>query len=144
MKADIDITKRYDHPIDRVWQALTSRDALTACLMPNDFAPEAGRRFTFTTNPAPGFDGRVHCQVLKIEAPLHMVWAWKGGPIDTTLTFTLTPLNGRRATQLRLRQVGFHGLSGRLTRMILAPGFAKQLSRSLPAYLAGRSSDRSG
>lgn len=135
MKADIDLTARYAHPIERVWRALTSSEALAAWLMPNDFVPEAGHRFTFTTKPAPGFDGTVHCQVLEIDAPTRMVWSWKGGPIDTTLTFTLTP-HGTDATDVRLRQVGFHGLSGQLTRLILARGFAKQLKRLLPAHLA--------
>ncbi|MFI5857314.1 SRPBCC domain-containing protein [Streptomyces parvulus] len=138
MKADIDITKRYEHPPERVWQALTSSEALAAWLMPNDFAPEAGRAFNFTTKPAPGFDGLVHCRVIEIEPVSRMVWSWAGGPIETTLTFTLTPLDGGRATELRLRQIGFHGLSARLTRMILARGFAKQLGRLLPAYLAGQ------
>jgi uncharacterized protein YndB with AHSA1/START domain len=59
VKADIDATVVYPHPIDQVWAALTSSAALAAWLMPNDFQPEVGRTFTFTTKPAPGFDGIV-------------------------------------------------------------------------------------
>jgi uncharacterized protein YndB with AHSA1/START domain len=59
VKADIDATVVYPHPIDQVWAALTSSAALAAWLMPNDFQPEVGHTFTFTTKPAPGFDGIV-------------------------------------------------------------------------------------
>jgi Zn-dependent protease with chaperone function len=60
MKADITVDKTYDHPIERVWAALTSAEALSAWLMPNDFQPTVGHEFTFRTDPAPGFDGTVH------------------------------------------------------------------------------------
>ncbi len=89
MKADIDLTVTYPHPIDQVWAALTSSEALSAWLMPNDFRPVVGHRFTFRTKPAPGFNGIVHCQVLVLRAatPDRLVLA--GGKIDTTVTFSL-------------------------------------------------------
>ncbi len=46
MKADIVVDKVYPHPVQRVWAALTSAEALAAWLMPTDFAPEVGRAFT--------------------------------------------------------------------------------------------------
>jgi uncharacterized protein YndB with AHSA1/START domain len=134
MKADIDLTAEYPHPIERVWAALTSAEALAAWLMPNDFAPEVGRPFTFRTKPAPGFDGIVHCRVLELEPPVRMVWFWTGGPIDTTVTFTLTA-RSENETELMMRQVGFHGLAAQLTRRILARGWAGMVRRGLPAYL---------
>jgi uncharacterized protein YndB with AHSA1/START domain len=136
MKADIDVSAEYPHPVERVWAALTSPQALAAWLMPNDFRPEAGYRFTFRTRPAPGFDGTVHCEVLEIEAPSRMVWSWAGGQIDTVVTFTLEPA-GPDATRLRMHQVGFHGLSAQLVRRILAGGWSKILNRRLSAHLAG-------
>lgn len=33
------------------------------------------------------FDGTVHLEVLEIEAPHRMRWPWRGGPIDTRVTF---------------------------------------------------------
>ena len=59
--------------------------------MPNDFKPAVGHRFTFRARPfrALGFDGTVRCEVLELEPPKRMVWAWAGGNIDTTVTFTL-------------------------------------------------------
>src|SRR5580692_3749913 len=52
VKADIDAAVVYRHPIERVWAALTSSEALAAWLMPNDFVPEVGHRFTLRTRPA--------------------------------------------------------------------------------------------
>jgi uncharacterized protein YndB with AHSA1/START domain len=135
VKADIDMTVRYPYPAEQVWAALTSSEALAAWLMPNDFKPVPGHQFTFQTKPAPGFDGIVHCEVLEIDPPHRMAWSWAGGKIDTTVTFTLAP-DGQHATRLRLRQVGFHGLSGQLTRRILAGGYPRILGQRLPAWLA--------
>lgn len=140
MKAEIDNTVSYPHPIERVWAALTSSDALAAWLMPNDFEPVAGHRFTLRAKPAPGFDGIVQCEVLELDPPNRMVWSWAGGQIDTTVTFTLEATPGA-GTRLRLRQAGFHGLAGQLTRRILAGGYPGILGGRLPAYLdqaAGR------
>ncbi len=134
MKADIDATVTYPHPVDRVWEALTSSDALAAWLMPNDFKPVLGHRFTFRTRPAPGFDGIVRCEVLELDPPQRMVWSWAGGNIDTTVTWTLDQTSDG-GTSLRLHQVGFHGLGAQLTRRILAGGYPRILGQRLPAYL---------
>jgi uncharacterized protein YndB with AHSA1/START domain len=134
MKADIDATATYPHPVERVWAALTSSDALAVWLMPNDFKPVVGHRFTFRTSPAPGFDGIVRCEVLELDPPRRMVWAWAGGNIDTTVTFTLEQ-TADAGTRLRMHQVGFHGLGAQLTRRILASGWPGILRKRLPAYL---------
>jgi uncharacterized protein YndB with AHSA1/START domain len=134
MKADIDATVLYPHPPGQVWAALTSSEALAAWLMPNDFVPQVGHSFTLRTRPAPGFDGIVHCQVLELDPPSRMVWSWRGGSIDTMVTFTLTPDGA--GTRLRMHQVGFHGLGAQLTRRILAGGYPRILGERLPSYLA--------
>ena len=41
------------HPPARVWKALTGPVLLAKWLMPNDFRPVAGHRFTFLTDPRP-------------------------------------------------------------------------------------------
>jgi uncharacterized protein YndB with AHSA1/START domain len=148
VRADIDATVTYPHPVERVWAALTSSDALAAWLMPNDFAPQVGRAFTFTTTPAPGFDGIVRCEVLELDPPTRMVWSWAGGlGLQTTVTFTLTAeraADGAERTRLRMHQVGFHGLSGQLVRRILAGGWPRILGELLPGYLAEAEGTGSG
>ena len=135
MKADIDATVTYPHPVDRVWAALTSSEALAAWFMPNDFKPIVGHRFTFRTRPARamGFDGIVRCEVLELAPPKRMVWSWAGGNIDTTVTFTLE--ESAAGTRLRMHQVGFDGLGAQLTRRILSGGYPRILGQRLPAYL---------
>lgn len=134
MKADINVDMTYPHPIDRVWTALTTSEGIAAWLMANDFEPVVGHTFTLRTEPAPGFDGIVHCELLELKPPTHMVWSWRGGPIDTTVTFTLEDLDGTR-TRFRMRQLGFQGLRGQLTRLILQGGGGRVYGRRLPAYL---------
>jgi len=134
MKTDIDVTRSYPHPIEKVWAALTSAEALAAWLMPNDFVAEAGREFTFHTRPRPGFDGTVHCRVLELEPPTRMVWSWAGGKLDTTVTFTLSE-DAPGHTTLRMRQLGFQGLAAQLTRRILESGWIKMYGGRFPAYL---------
>jgi uncharacterized protein YndB with AHSA1/START domain len=143
MKADIDATVVYPHPVDRVWAALTSSEALAAWLMPNDFQPVVGHRFTLRTRPAPGFDGIVRCEVLELDPPKRMVWSWAGGSIDTTVTFTLEETADGQA-RLRMHQVGFHGLGAQLTRRILAGGYPRILGQRLPAYLNRRAGTPAG
>ncbi len=142
MKTDIDITVSYPHPPRHVWKALTSSEALAAWLMPNDFKPFVGHRFTLQTKPrrAFGFDGTVRCEVLELDPPRRMVWSWAGGGIQTTVIFTLEPDDGA-GTTLRMRQVGFHGLGGQLTRRILASGWPGILSHKLPACVGQQAAE---
>ena len=133
MKRSIRKRVHYAHPPERVWRALTSREALAAWLMPNDFEPRVGHRFQFRTDPAPGFDGVVHCEVLEMEPPHRMVWSWRGGKIDTEVAFSLAPVAG--GTELYFEQTGFEGVSGVLTSFILQAGFAKMYRELLPAVL---------
>src|ERR1043166_6886459 len=108
MKRDIRLRKTYPHPPEAVWDALTDPVAIAEWLMPNDFQPKVGHRFTMRTKQAPGFDGIVHCEVLTIEKPRRLAYSWKGGGIDTVVTFTLERIAA--GTMLMLEQTGFEGL----------------------------------
>jgi uncharacterized protein YndB with AHSA1/START domain len=83
---------RYRHPPDRVWRAITDSDALATWLMPNDFVPELGRRFTFRTQPAPPyFDGIVHCEITELDPPRTLAYTWCGVPgMNTVVRWELT------------------------------------------------------
>ena len=126
-------SRTYGHPIDRVWHALTTPDVLAAWLMPNDLAPRVGHRFTFRTDPSPGFDGVVHSEVLALEAPRRLVLAWRGGGIDTTMTFELSEVRG--GTHLSLHHEGFEGFRGRAVGAVLGSGWRGLLASALPAAL---------
>lgn len=126
---DIHLQRVMHAPRDVVWAALTDRNALSEWLMPNDFEPILGHRFTFRTKPAPGFDGIVHSEVLKLDPPHQLVLAWKGGSLNTTLHFLLE--EHAQGTLLTLRHSGFHGLSNVLPRVVLGIGWKSLLDKKL-------------
>lgn len=135
------IEMTYPHPIERVWRALTSRDALAAWLMPNDFEPRVGHAFTFRAQPQEGWSGAVHCRVTALEPFQRVAYTWQGGGSElpeTLVTFTLAPEG--TGTRLRLEHSGFAagGPQGLTVRDILASGWSSNLLRgTLPALLDG-------
>jgi uncharacterized protein YndB with AHSA1/START domain len=128
----------YPHPIWRVWQALTSADALAQWLMPNDFEARLGQRFTFRTAPQHGWSGIVECEVVELEPPERLAYTWSGGPqLPLTLvSFTLAELGPQ--TRLRLVHSGFAsgGPSGISIRDLLDSGWGSNILRKqLPELL---------
>jgi uncharacterized protein YndB with AHSA1/START domain len=103
----IEVDQYLPHPPARVWRALTDPELLARWLMPNDFTPVVGHRFTFRTRPQPayGFDGIVHCEVLEVRPERLLRLTWRGGRLDTTVTWTLRAEG--RGTRLLLEHAGF-------------------------------------
>lgn len=120
------------HPPDRVWKALTDPALLTRWLMPNDFQPEIGHEFTFTTAPVPGtgFDGVIRCRVLELEPARRLRIAWHGGSLQSTVTWRLEPEG--TGTRLFLDHEGFDPAdpAQQLAHRIMGSGWP---SRVLPA-----------
>ena len=126
------------HPPARVWHALTDPDLLAAWLMPNDFRPVLGHQFTFRTHPRPdaGVDGIVHCQVLDLDPERLLRISWRGGRLDTTVTWTLIPEG--RGTRLFLEHDGFDPDDPiqDSARRILGSGWRSGVLTALQAALA--------
>ncbi len=59
--AAIEVDQFLARPPDQVWQALTDPDLLARWLMPNDFRPAVGHRFTFRTEPVPAHGLMASC-----------------------------------------------------------------------------------
>lgn len=97
------------HPPSKVWRALTESRLLAAWLMPNDIRPVVGHRFTFKTQPMPGWDGIVHCEVLEVESQKLLRYSWRGGAegsrLESVVSWTLTPTPP--GTKLVLEHAGF-------------------------------------
>ena len=122
---------------DKVWRALTEPALIEAWLMPNDFRPVLGHRFTFRTTPAPGWDGTVHCEVVAIVPHRQLSYTWRGGSpertgyggsLDTVVTWTLTTRAGG-GTLLRLEHVGFT-VENESTYSILKRGWSADKMRA--------------
>ena len=113
---DIVIDEVLPHSPEVVWKALTDSALIGRWLMtPRGFAPVVGARFTYQTTPGGAWDGVIHCEVLEVEPSRRLVYAWKGGhpdistgygaPLDTLVSFTLTPTEA--GTRVQLIHSGF-------------------------------------
>lgn len=101
------------HPPAKVWRALTQPELLAKWLMANDMQAVIGHRFTFKVDmkPTPSWDGVVHCEVQEIELHKRLRYSWRGGPLDTVVTWTLRETSSG-GTVLRLEQSGFRPSDG--------------------------------
>jgi uncharacterized protein YndB with AHSA1/START domain len=104
------VERELPHPPEKIWRVLTESALIADWLMPNDFAPEAGRSFAFRAAPMPHWNGVVDGEVLAVEPPALLVYRWDTGAdpgrgLRTIVTFTLTPIAG--GTRLRMEQAGF-------------------------------------
>ncbi len=113
---DIVVEEVFPHAPETIWKVLTTGELIGRWLLmaPTGFEPETGKRFTFQTTPAGGWDGIIHCQVLEVMPNERLAYAWKGGhegnvgygsPLDTVVTWTLSRVEN--GTRLRLVHSGF-------------------------------------
>ena len=96
------------HPPTKVWRALTEPELLAEWLLPTiGLKLERGAAFKLKTQPYPGWDGIVDCQMLEIEEQkkLRYTWVVGGMGLDTVVTFTLAPTAS--GTRLLIEQSGF-------------------------------------
>ena len=134
MKRNLRFENVYPHPVEKVWRALTDPEALGEWLMKNDFKPELGHKFQFRADPQRGWDGVVDCEVLEIDEPRRLAYSWRGGNLDTKVTYTLEAVGND--TRLILEHTGFTGMKGVMVSFMLGMGWKKKLLRQrLPAVL---------
>lgn len=126
------------HAPARVWRALTDAELLAKWLMPNDFKAVVGHRFTFLTEPRPegGFDGVVHCEVLEIDPERLLRISWRGGNLDTTVTWRLAAEG--RGTRLFIEHEGFdpQDPGQQYARRVMGGGWRSHMFRRLDTLLA--------
>jgi uncharacterized protein YndB with AHSA1/START domain len=117
---------------EKVWRALTDTKLIAQWLMPNDFQPHVGTRFTFKTKPMGDWDGVVHCEVLIAEPPRLLRYSWKGGAdtnssygstLDSVVTWTLTPADG--GTHLKMEHAGFRSPQNDFAYEAMSPGWGR-------------------
>ena len=104
------IERFMQHPPEKVWRALTQMPLLEEWLLPNEFQPVTGHRFTFRAPPRPGWDGNIDCEVLIVEAHERLAYSWNVSSeatdgLNTLVTWTLTPTQD--GTHVRMEQSGF-------------------------------------
>jgi uncharacterized protein YndB with AHSA1/START domain len=103
---DVVVEEVLPDPVQTVWDALTDRAAIADWLMQTpEFEPIVGTRFRMKTERL-SEDGWVKAEVMELEPPRRMVWAWSvdDGTPPTTVTFELTP--EAEGTRLKLTHLG--------------------------------------
>jgi uncharacterized protein YndB with AHSA1/START domain len=125
----ITVEKVLPHAPEKIWRTLTTSELIGKWLMPNDFAPHAGHKFTFHTKPIGDWDGVVHCEVLDCDAPRLLRYSWKGGSassgLDSVVTWTLTPSG--EGTHVRMVHDGFVFPRNRFAYDAMSPGWGRIL-----------------
>jgi len=118
------------HPAERIWRMLTQPELISQWLMPNDFRPVVGHRFTFRTKPFGDWDGVVHCEVLEVRPLQFLRYSWVGGSesskLISTVTWTLTAAG--TGTRVRMEHEGF-GPSNQNAYDVMSQGWGRILSR---------------
>lgn len=137
-KPQIQIKRVYKHALEKIWTALTTKEALSEWLMETkDFELELGKKFQFKTKPQGGFDGIIHCEILAIEQPNMISYSWQSKDMKnpTIVIWHLKQLS-KNETVVNLSHNGFEGFSGWVTKQILNFGWKKLLSKKLKKHLA--------
>lgn len=99
------------HSREKIWRALTEGSLLEQWVMPNDFRPVVGHRFTFRTAPQAHWSGVAEGEVRVVRPPEELSYGWNisgqeaGRTLRTVVTWTLTPVQG--GVLLRMEQSGF-------------------------------------
>lgn len=99
------IERDMPHPPEKIWRALTQGPLLEEWLLPNDFQPVVGHRFTFRANPVPGWDGLIDAEVLVVEPNARLSYVWAALGLKTVVAWTLTPAPA--GTHVRMEHSGF-------------------------------------
>jgi len=131
-----------DHPVDVVWEYLTTAELLAQWLMENDFKPIVGHKFQFHSKPVAkfGFDGNIYCEVLEIIPFKKLSYSWKGGPgkgkitLDSVVVWTLVPKDN--GTLLMLEHKGFTGMKNFIGYLFMNSGWKTKIRKKFMAFLA--------
>jgi len=118
----------YPQTQEHIWRAITDSHELAKWMMPNDFEPTVGHRFTF-------FDPRgdkIRCQVVYIENGRLLAYTWQHHSDEeaTVVTWTLEAVED--GTRVRITHAGSQGsmakafgLSNDLRRFLTPPAFRR-------------------
>jgi uncharacterized protein YndB with AHSA1/START domain len=137
----IHVERFLPHPPDRVWRVLTTPELMARWLMPNDFVPRIGHRFTLRAVPIGpvDFSGVVACEVLDLRPPKRLSISWRDAhdldSLNSTVTWTLQPEG--RGTRLLLEHRGFDpdNATHQLSRRIMNGGWRSHVLRRLNTVL---------
>jgi uncharacterized protein YndB with AHSA1/START domain len=97
----IRLERRYAHPMEAVWAALTTPELLARWWAPGNIAPVVGHRFAMDMDAW----GQQQCEVLAVDPGTSLSFLFSEGQLDTTITWRLEPVDG--GTILHFEHAGF-------------------------------------
>jgi uncharacterized protein YndB with AHSA1/START domain len=94
MSKKVRLSRIYPHPPERVWRALTDREALEEWLLPGDFEPRLGHRFRFQPGRGLPETAGADCEVVEIEEARRLAYTWRQDAEEEPglVTWTLEPV----------------------------------------------------
>lgn len=79
---------------ERLWQCLKRRELLAEWFFAVDFEPIPGHRFTILGDAVPGWRGWTNVEVIELDPPRRMVWAFDctSEAPPSRVTFSIEPI----------------------------------------------------
>lgn len=142
MERDIRLSWFYPHPVETIWACLTEPEILKEwSLSSGDFRAEPGYKWMESRPPKPRmkWDGKMYFEVLEVVPRQKLVYSFKGGPgdgtlsLDTVVTWTLRPKDN--GTELQLVHSGFRGMRSYFTSFIMELGWKNGVARKFARAL---------
>lgn len=99
------IERELQHPLEKVWRALTQGPLIQEWMMDNDFQPVVGHKFSFRSTPVPGWNGVIESEVLDIEPNRKLSYSWSSMGLASIVVWTLAATSS--GTLVRMEQSGF-------------------------------------
>jgi uncharacterized protein YndB with AHSA1/START domain len=133
----IKIERRYPHPQQRVWRALTDRAAVSEWLMKtDDFEAKVGAKFVLRAKPQPGWRGFVECEVTECVPDRVIAYTWQGDEKGPPMKVRYELESDAGGTKLTFEHTGFRGIGGwMLARFMMGPGWKKMMNVRIPIVL---------
>jgi uncharacterized protein YndB with AHSA1/START domain len=143
----IRVDQFFAHPVERVWHVLTTPELIARWLMPNDFRPQLGHRFTLRGVPIGpvDFSGVVACEVLELVPHKRLSISWAdalgSNSLDSRVTWSLHPEGS--GTRLLLEHSGFDpdNPTHQLSRRIMNGGWRSHVLRRFTDVLVDAAGD---
>ncbi|MCB0382296.1 MAG: SRPBCC domain-containing protein, partial [Psychroserpens sp.] len=111
MKDTITKEKVFNHPIDKVWDAISKAEDISIWFLQADFKAEKGYQYTFNSQPNEKGCTTIHGTV-KEANPYVLVYTWivANTEVETTVTWTLKTVP--EGTKLHLEHSGISNYAG--------------------------------
>jgi uncharacterized protein YndB with AHSA1/START domain len=84
----IKIEKFVNHPVSKVWKAITEEESVSKWFLPGKFKAEERFNYELKGTPRDNWDGRIYGTVLEVNEPNRLVYTFKTNELDTEMTVT--------------------------------------------------------